>query len=182
MSIRSLSWQPNLRPVLFGSRSNLPYESNYHSFVGDVVCGRLIIAACRKYLWGSQFYWLWGCIAVKEVLEYNDSIHQLKRWSQKILAYEFVCIHRPNKMMMDVDSICRHIDPLISHYLLNTATIHFKDINLRPFAYNFDVFFSSCFLPQPTTLWRWGNRFLHVTTCVIVLASCVYICCWDISI
>ena len=26
---------PRLRPVLFGSRSNLPYESNYHSFVGE---------------------------------------------------------------------------------------------------------------------------------------------------
>ena len=47
---------PRLRPVLLGSRSNLSYESNYHSFVGEVAYGRCRIAACRKYLWYSQFY------------------------------------------------------------------------------------------------------------------------------
>ena len=31
---------PRLRPVLFESRSNLPYESDYHSFVGEIACGR----------------------------------------------------------------------------------------------------------------------------------------------
>ena len=81
---------PRLRPVLFGSRSNLPYKSDYHSFVGEVACGRWSISACRKYLWGTQFYWLCDCIAVKKVLEYNGSIHQLKRWYQELLAYEFV--------------------------------------------------------------------------------------------
>ena len=57
--------RPRLRPVLFGSRSNLSYDSNYHSFVGEVARGRWIIVACRKYLWGSQFYWLCDCNAVK---------------------------------------------------------------------------------------------------------------------
>ena len=47
------------------------------------------------------------------MLEYDGSIHQLKRWSQEILAYEFVCIHLPNRMMKDIDSVCRHIDFLI---------------------------------------------------------------------
>ena len=46
---------PRLRPVLFGSRTNLFYERNYHSFVGEVACGRWSIAACRKYLWGALF-------------------------------------------------------------------------------------------------------------------------------
>ena len=44
---------PRLRPALFGSRSNLPYESDFHSFVGEIACGRWIIATCRKYLWGT---------------------------------------------------------------------------------------------------------------------------------
>ena len=133
---------PRLRPVLFGSRSNLPYESDYHSFVGEIACRQWSIAACRKYLWGTQFYWLYDCIAVKEVLEYNGSTYQLKRWSQELLAYEFVCIHRSNRMMKDVDGICRHIYPLIHRYLNDAATIRSTDIRLRPFAYNFDVFYS----------------------------------------
>ena len=49
--------------------------------------------------------------------------------------------------MKDVDSIYRHINPLIHRYLLDTATMHSKDIHLRPFTYNLDVF-SSCFNPR----------------------------------
>ena len=39
---------PILRPVLFGSRANLSYERNYHSFVREVACRRWSIAVCRK--------------------------------------------------------------------------------------------------------------------------------------
>ena len=129
---------PRLRPVLFGSRSNISHERNYHSFVGKVACERWSIATCRKYFWGILFYWICDCSAIKEVLEYDGSIHRLKRWAQELLAYKFVCIHRPNKMMKDVDSICRHIDPLIHRYLVNASTS--KDILSRSFAYNFDFF------------------------------------------
>ena len=114
---------------MFGSRSNLPYESDYHSFVGEIECGRWSIAACRKDIWGTQFYWIYDYIAVKEVLEYNGSI-QLKRWSQELLAYECVCIHRPNRMMKGVDGICRYIDPLIHRYLNDAATRRSIDIRL----------------------------------------------------
>ena len=56
------------------------------------------------------------------------------------MLYEFVCIHRPNKMMKDVDGVCRHIDPLIHRYLVDAAVMHSAEKMLRPFAYNFDVF------------------------------------------
>ena len=56
------------------------------------------------------------------------------------MAYEFVCIHRQNKMMKDVDDICRHIDPLIHRYLVDTAAMRSDDIMLRPFTYKFDFF------------------------------------------
>ena len=131
---------PRLRPILFGFRDNLYYELNYHSFVGEVACGWWSIAACRKYLWGVLFYWLCDCSSVKEVLEYNGSIHQLKRWTQELMAYGFVCMHRPNKMMKDFNGVCRHIDRLIHHYLVNAVVMRSDDIKLRPFAYNFDVF------------------------------------------
>ena len=45
---------PRLRPVSFGSRSNQPFEIHYHSFVGEVACGRLAISCCRRYLWGGN--------------------------------------------------------------------------------------------------------------------------------
>ena len=41
---------PRLRLVFFGSRSNQTFEVHYHSFVGEVVCGRWKIFCCRKYL------------------------------------------------------------------------------------------------------------------------------------
>ena len=43
-------------------------------------------------------------------------------------------------MLKDIDRICRYINPLIYHYLLDAATMYSKDINLQPFAYKFDVF------------------------------------------
>ena len=46
---------PRLRPVFFGSRANLFYERDYHSFVGEVACGRLSIGICRKYLLDALF-------------------------------------------------------------------------------------------------------------------------------
>ena len=46
---------PRLRPVFFGSRSNQPFEIHYHSFVGEVACGRWAICCCRRYLWGKSF-------------------------------------------------------------------------------------------------------------------------------
>ena len=164
---------PRLRPVLFGSRSNLPYESDYHSFVGEITCGRWSITTCRKYLWGNQLYWLCDCIAVKEVLEYNGSIHQLKCWSQELLAYAFVCTHRPNRMMKDVDGICRHIDPLIHRYLNNAATMRSTDIGLRLFVYNFDVF-SSCSNPRHVSVADTSSACTTVST--ISTPSVLYHC------
>ena len=106
---------PRLRPVLFGSRANMPYERNYHSFVDEVACGRWSIAACRKYLWGARFYWICDCSSIKEVLEYDGSIHQLKRWTQELMAYEFVCIHRPNKTTIFIYSPQLACPSLIEH-------------------------------------------------------------------
>ena len=80
-------------------------------------------------------------VMFKKVIEYNGSIHQLKRWTQELMTYEFVCIHRPNKTMKDVDGVCRHIDPLTYRYLVDTAAMRSDDIMLQSFANNFDVCF-----------------------------------------
>ena len=52
---------------------------------------------------GGEFYWICDCIAVKEILEYNGSIHQLRRWSHELLGYEFAIIYRASSMMKDAD-------------------------------------------------------------------------------
>ena len=65
-------------------------------------------------------------------------------------------------MMKDIDSIYRHIDPLIHRYLLDAATMHSKDIHLRLFAYNVMPFHHVLthvmspvrILPQPITLYQ----------------------------
>ena len=92
---------PCLMLVIFNSRTNLDHEKDYHSFFGEIACGRLVISRLRKYLWGT-FFELCDCNAIKEIFEYNGSIHQLKRWSRELLAYEFDTIHRLAAMMQDV--------------------------------------------------------------------------------
>ena len=43
-------------------------------------------------------------------------------------------------MMKDVDGAYRHIDPLIHRYLVEATVMRSKDIMLRPFVYNVNVF------------------------------------------
>jgi len=39
-----------LYPVTFGSRLNKTFEEHYHSFVGEIACGRWSIAQNKRYL------------------------------------------------------------------------------------------------------------------------------------
>ena len=88
------------------------------------------------------------CNAIKEIIEYDGSIHQLKRWTQELLAYEFVIIHRVAAMMKDVDSISRYVGPLVHQYNMTTVRLHSEDDTKRPFTYNFDIF-ARCTNPSP---------------------------------
>jgi hypothetical protein len=78
-----------LRPIRFGSRSCSERERHFHSFVGEAACGRWAISQDRKFLWGSEFFWLCDCSAIKEILEYDGPIHQIRRWAQELLGYFF---------------------------------------------------------------------------------------------
>ena len=59
----------------------MTYERNAYSFVGTVACGRWAMVVRRKYLWGTNFYWLYDCSTIEEVLEYNGSIHHVLDFS-----------------------------------------------------------------------------------------------------
>ena len=131
---------PRLMPILFNFHANLDHEQDYHCFVIEIVCGCWAILRLRQYLWWTLFYWLYDCNAIIDILEYNDSIQQLKWWSKEILAYEFVIIHCLAATMQDVDGVSRYIDPLLHQYIITASRLHTEDVIIRPFSYSFDVF------------------------------------------
>ena len=126
---------PHLRPILFGSRRCTPKEQHFHSFVGEAACGRWAIGQLRKYIWGTHFYWIMDCIALREFINYDGPIHQVRRWTQELLGYYFTVLHRPSKMMRDVDALSRMYDPLIQHYNATAASQLSADQLARPLAY-----------------------------------------------
>ena len=138
---------PRLLPVAFGSRSCTRTESHFHSFVGEICCGRWSIAQNKKFLWGHHFYWLCDCNTVQEVLDYDGSIHMIKRWSQELLGYQFSVVHRPAKMMTDVDALGRQFSPDIAEHLRISTLLHSIDKSARNPAYD-----PATFKTQPTRI------------------------------
>jgi hypothetical protein len=76
-------------------------------------CGGWGISKNKKYLWGTMFYWLCDCSAMKEILSYDGQIHVVRRWAQELLGYHFAVIHRPAPMMQDVDALGRRYEGLV---------------------------------------------------------------------
>ena len=93
-----------LQPVAFGSRACTLMEAKLHSFTGEAACGRWAIGQNRRYLWGTHFYWLCDCLAIKQIVDYDGTISLVCRWAQELLGYDFTVLHRPNRMMIDVDA------------------------------------------------------------------------------
>ena len=117
-----------LKPIAFGSRSCTLVEKSFHSFTGEAASGRWSIGQNRKYLWGCHFWWVCDCSAVKEVLEYSGSIPMVCRWAQELLGYQFTVVHRPNRMMVDVDSLTRRYGPLIAMHCMLSNILHRRDV------------------------------------------------------
>jgi hypothetical protein len=124
-----------LRPIRFDSHRCTPQEQHYHLFVGEAAVGRWAINQNRKYLWGASFYWLCDCSGVKEILEYDGPIHQVHQWAQELLGYCFHIVHRPARMMADVDAFTRQYGPLITSYLRSAVTMDDECRAQRPAAY-----------------------------------------------
>ncbi len=136
-----------LQPVRFGSRRCTEHESHYHSFTDEVAAGRYAFSQLRTYLWGAKFYWVCDCSAVSQVTTYLGDVHQLRRWSQELLSYDYTFVHRPNRMMRDVDALSRgrHIDDisatgLISEYEVIATALYVADRQNRQGAYSTATF------------------------------------------
>ena len=127
---------PRLRPIAFGSRACTPMESKLHSFVGETACVRWAIAQNKKYLWGRHFYILCNCMAIQEILEYSGNIHMICRWTQELLVYSFTILHRPAKMMQDVDALSRRFGKDAAYHFHIAHNLKLRDIAARPTAYD----------------------------------------------
>lgn len=136
-----------LQPIAFGSRSCTSTESHFHSFVGEVCSGRWGFAKNRRYLWGNKFWWMCDCKAVKEVLNYNGTIHMISRWAQELLGYDFEVVHRSAHMMKDVDSLTRKYGEQYATHFMIAAIMREQDRLSRPSAY-----LDSQFVSRPTRI------------------------------
>jgi len=125
-----------LKPKFFGSRSCNAIEGKYHLFTGEGACGQWAIGQNRKFLWGCHFYWLCNCSAMKELLEYDGSIAMISRWAQELLGCHFTVIHRPARMMRDVDGLTRRFGPLITRHIMIASILAARDRLNRPSAYD----------------------------------------------
>ena len=80
---------------------------------------------------------------MKELLEYDGCIPMISRWAQELLGYHFTVIHRPTRMMRDVDAITCLFGPIISHHMTIALILSEKDKSMRPDAYYAKSFKSS---------------------------------------
>ena len=130
--------RPWIRPILFGSRSNLSFEEYYYFVVSKITSDRRSIIHNHCYLWRKTFYWICDCNSIKEILEYTGSIHQLRHWPQDFLAMilaSFVVLSLWWKILMsslvtltpsfiNISLLLPSYDVMIlNHALLGTTTI-----------------------------------------------------------
>jgi hypothetical protein len=125
-----------MQPVCFGSRKCDPNEEQYHSYVDESAAGRWAIGKLKRFLYGCHFFWLWDCDAIKDLLNYNGPIQQLKCWAQELLGYHFTVLHCANKVMKDVDALNRRYgDKLIAQYMVKSAALHTSSLKAHPESY-----------------------------------------------
>lgn len=66
----------------------------------------------------------------------------ISRWAMELLGYTFTDIHRPAKMMVDVDALTRQYTPEFKRYVNVAAVLSARDRACRPSAYRADTFSS----------------------------------------
>jgi hypothetical protein len=72
---------------------------------------------------------------MKEILNYDGQIHVVRRWAQELLGYHFAVIHRPARMMQDVNALSRRYEGLVRQHMLHAAQLSAIHHVRRPSAY-----------------------------------------------
>ena len=79
---------------------------------------------------------------MSKIFEYDDDIYMVSRWIQDIIGYHFSILHRPDRMIIDINSFalifgnlttqCVQIETLLSNYDIHARseahTDNFKDL------------------------------------------------------
>ena len=100
-----------LRPITMLSRSCTKSERSYHSHMGELATGLWAMEKFKRYLLMTTFTWITDCSAIREIVEdvgdrYRS--HQIQRWKIRLLQYDFVTVHRPARMLTEVDTLSRY--------------------------------------------------------------------------
>ena len=130
----------SLWAVAYNYRANNFFEINYHSFAVEIVCDRLAINQLHRYLWGNNCFRCAIVLWLKNFLVYFGPVHQLRRWIQELMGYEYAFVHRPAKMMENIDRLSRRFGENIVAYLLQAIQIWHRYMVARPVTYSFDYF------------------------------------------
>ncbi|MGH7955061.1 MAG: hypothetical protein ACREOZ_03790 [Gloeomargaritales cyanobacterium] len=72
---------------------------------------------------------------MKQIFDYDGNIHMVCRWSQELLGYNFTVLHRPERMMRDVDALSRFYNGLIATYEERLAALQTKSRRNYPESY-----------------------------------------------
>ena len=63
----------------------------------------------RFYLFGKEFTWICDCSSLSQFFESAElPTHQAQRWKLFMLRFDFTIVHRPDRMMRDVDMLSRY--------------------------------------------------------------------------
>ena len=130
----------SLWAVAYNYRANNVFEINYHSFAVEIVCDRWAINQLHRYLWGNNCFRCAIVLWLKICLVYFGPVHQLRRWIQELMGYEYAFVHRPAKMMENIDRLSRRFGENIVAYLLQAIQIWHRYMVARPVTYSFDYF------------------------------------------
>ena len=99
-----------LRPISFISkRVTTQSEKALHSYMGEAGTGVWAMEKFRFYLFGREFTWICDCSGLINFFETNElPTHQAQRWKLFMLRFDFTIVHRPDRMMRDVDMLSRY--------------------------------------------------------------------------
>jgi hypothetical protein len=77
--------------------------------MGEAGTGVWAMEKFRFYLFGKEFTWICDCSGLINFFETNElPTHQAQRWKLFMLRSDFTIVHRPDRMMRDVDMLSRY--------------------------------------------------------------------------
>ena len=98
-----------LHPIKFISRRTTANEHSWHSYIGEAAAATYMIEKFKHYVWGTEFTLMGDMWSMRYFMETQDlPTHMANRWRQQLLRFFFIVVHRPAKMVQEVDALSRY--------------------------------------------------------------------------